>query len=500
MGTPAEGNFAGWLVSRLGKHAYLIDAATGSTIEPDKVPGLIAAYASAFRDAGLQPGDPILLASSLSPLSCLAYLGAMYAGFIVAPVEERMLAASGPKLIETTGAKAIWTELKPAFAWLRENPILSLHGDLAAGKTASIGAVPRVEADLAALMATSGSTGTPRFVKVTHGNLRSNTEAIIRSQHLRDDERAMLILPLSYCFGASVLHSHLAQGGGVVFDKRFMFPDKVLQAIAQYQCTSFAGVPTAYNVLLQRSSIRSIAMPSLRRMLQAGGALARHSIEEMRKIVFHAAFYVMYGQTEATSRISCLDPKFIDEKAGSVGLPLDNLEIRVADESGEALPKGSIGELWVKGPSICPGYLNDPDETDLVFRDGWLRTRDIGSLDDDGFIWVRGRKGAFVKMRGHRVSFTEVEHKVAAIPGVAECAAHAVAHPEAGEALILMVVQKEGTQLRAEEMYRQLPAHWAFDSVRFVAELPKTANGKLSRAAVAEQLKASHARASHANA
>ena len=305
----------------------------------------------------------------------------------------------------------------------------------------------------------------------------------------------MLILPLSYCFGASVLHSHLSKGGGVVFDRRFMFPDKVLQAIAQYQCTSFAGVPTAYNVLLQRSSIRSIAMPSLRRLLQAGGSLTKLAIDEMRKIVPQAAFYVMYGQTEATARISCLDPQSLDKKAGSVGHPLENVEVRVVDESGAALPQGGVGEIWVKGPSICPGYLNDPAETELVFKNGWLRTRDIGCIDEDGFLWVRGRLGAFAKMRGHRVSFTEVEHKVAAIPGVVECAAHAVAHPEAGEALILMVVQKQGVQLASAEICRQLPAHWAFDSVRFVAELPKTANGKLSRAAIAEQLKTSNANA-----
>jgi acyl-CoA synthetase (AMP-forming)/AMP-acid ligase II len=495
MATLADGNFAGWLSGRLGKNSYLIDAATGSTIEPAEVPRRIVACAAVFREAGLQPGDVVLLGSSLSPLSCLAYLGAMYAGLVVAPLEERVLATSGAKLAAATAAKAIWTEQKPAFNWLAATPIISLHGDLAARNPPPIPPAPRSEADLAALMATSGSTGTPRFVKVTHGNLRSNTEGIARSQHLRDDERAMLILPLSYCFGASVLHSHLSTGGGVVFDRRFMFPDKVLQSIAQYQCTSFAGVPTAYNVLLQRSSIRSIPMPSLRRLLQAGGALAKPAIEEMRTIAPHAAFYVMYGQTEATARISCLDPQSLDKKAGSVGRLLENLEIRVVDESGADVPKGSVGEIWVKGPSICPGYLNDPGETELVFKSGWLRTRDMGNLDEDGFLWVRGRLGAFAKMRGHRVSFTEVEHKVAAIPGVAECAAHAVAHPEAGEALILMVVQKHGAQLGSAEICRQLPAHWAFDSVRFVTELPKTANGKLSRAAIAEQVKSSNANA-----
>jgi acyl-CoA synthetase (AMP-forming)/AMP-acid ligase II len=484
----SRGNFAGCLAARLGRHSHLIDAANGFAIEPSDVPGLVAGYGAAFGAAGLQPGERILVAGSLSPLSCLAYFGAMYAGLVTVPVEERSLAASGTALVEATGARGIWTEQKSSFPWLNQSALIAFHGDVTGGKPQPMEPVARNDADLAALMGTSGSTGVPRLLMVTHGNLRANTEAIARSQGLRDDERAMLVLPLSYCFGASVLHTHLFQGGGVVFDRRFMFPDKVLQAINQYQCTTFAGVPTAYNVLLQRSKIKSLALPSLRRMLQAGGALSRPAIEEIRQAVPNAALYVMYGQTEATARISCLDPAHLDKKAGSVGRPLDNLTVRISDEGGEDLPPGEIGELWVKGPSVCPGYLNDPAESERVFRNGWLRTRDLGHLDADGFLWVHGRMGAFVKMRGMRISFTEVEAKVAAIPGVLECAAHAVAHPESGEALALMVVPRDGTQLVWDEMRRSLPAHWTFDSVRFVAELPKTANGKLSRAVIAQQL------------
>ena len=490
MATVAEGNFAGWLAGRLGRHSYLIDAATGLTIEPAEAPGLIAGYGAVFRSAGLREGERILVAGSLSPLSCLAYLGAMYAGLVAVPVEERSLAASGTGLAEATGARAVWTEQKPSFDWLRQAPLLCFHGEVTGGKPQPLAPVPRKDADVAALMATSGSTGVPRFVMVTHGNLRANTEAIARSQGLGEDERAMLVLPLSYCFGASVLHTHLAQGGGVVFDRRFMFPDRVLQAILQYRCTTFAGVPTAYNVLLQRSKIRSMSFPSLRRMLQAGGALARPAIEETRRAVPNAQLYVMYGQTEATARISCLEPSRLDEKAGSVGRPLDNLAVRIMDEQGEELPPGQIGEIRVKGPSVCAGYLNDPAETECVFGEGWLRTRDLGHLDADGFLWVHGRLGAFLKMRGVRVGFAEVEAKVAAIPGVLECAAQAVAHPESGEALVLLVVPQAGARLAWDEMRRRLPAHWSFDSVRFVAELPKTANGKLARSALAQQLNA----------
>jgi acyl-CoA synthetase (AMP-forming)/AMP-acid ligase II len=333
-------------------------------------------------------------------------------------------------------------------------------------------------------MATSGSTGIPRFVMVSHGNLIANTEAIIRSQRLTTDERAMLILPVSYCFGASLLHTHLYQGGGVVFDRRFMFPDKVLRAIAQYRCTTLAGVPTAYNVLLRRSNIRRIEMPFLRRFLQAGGGLAPERINEMRAAFPLTEFYVMYGQTEATARIACLEPERWGEKPGSVGRPLENLTVSIVDEQGHALPAGQIGELCVKGPSICSGYLNDPEETRRAFRDGWLRTGDLARQDEEGYLWIEGRKGAFLKIRGTRVSFAEVEERVTAIPGVYECGACGVAHPEAGEALMLFIVPDHGARIVTEELRHRLPAHWTLDSIRLVSELPKTSAGKIARTAL----------------
>ena len=190
------------------------------------------------------------------------------------PVEERAVTASLATLLEASGAKAVWTETGLRGGEIDQGSVLYLSGDLAADRSAETMPPAAVSAsDLAALMATSGSTGVPRFVMVSHGNLIANTEAIIRSQQLAGDERAMMILPVSYCFGASVLHTHLYQGGGVVFDRRFMFPDKVLQAIAQYGCTTFAGVPTVYNVLLRRSNFRRIAMPSFEALSPGRGRL-----------------------------------------------------------------------------------------------------------------------------------------------------------------------------------------------------------------------------------
>jgi len=475
-----EWNFLGRLVRRLGPNSCLVDAATGQEVRPEDLPRLIVAYGASLRSAGLREGDRVLIGCSLSIPSALVYLGAMYAGLVAVPVEDRAIRESASMLLGTTGARGVWTEARLSDDVRQDRSAVWLHGDLGKQTGETMPPTSRKESDLAALMATSGSTGTPRFIMVTHGNLIANTEAIIRSQRLANGERAMLILPINYCFGASIMHTHLYEGGSVVIDRRFMFPDKVLRAITQFSCTTFAGVPTVYNVLLRRSNIRQIPLPSLKRFLQAGGALAPDRINEMRTTFRDIAFYVMYGQTEATARITCMEPERWEEKQGSVGRPLDNLTVSIVDEHGKPVETGQVGELLVKGPSICSGYFDNPEETHRVFSDGWLRTRDLAWQDEEGYLWIKGRKGSFFKMRGIRVSLPEVEAKVSAVPGVFECAAGAVEHPEAGEALVLFIVPDQGSSIDTEEVRRHLPAHWAIDSIRLVSEIPKTSVGKIA--------------------
>ena len=481
MHRSTEHNFAGRLVQRLGEKSALIDAATGRVFSGRDLPALFVGFAAGFLSIGLQAGDRVLITCGLGPPSTLAYLGAVYAGFVPVLVDERALAMSGEALFTKSGAKALWIGHGVRCDWARKQNVRVLEGDFDPCPVQSLRPAPCADGDLAVLMPTSGSSGTPRLVMVSHDNLLANTEAIIRSQHLGTDERAMLIMPLSYCFGASVVHTHLYQGGGVVFDSRFTFSDKVLHAINTYSCTTFAGVPAVYNILLRRSNIRSIPLPGLRRFLQAGGALAPENIRDMRKIVPAADFFVMYGQTEATARISCLPPDRLSEKVGSAGLPLDNLEVRVVDDEGRELPEGQIGESQVRGPSVCAGYFDDPEATARKFADGWLKTGDLASRDREGYLWIKGRADEFIKMRGLRVSFAEVESRVAATPGVDECAAAAVPHPEAGEALALYVVVGSGETGVVERIRHAFPPQWTCASIRVVPELPKTVNGKISR-------------------
>ncbi|MBZ5499115.1 MAG: acyl--CoA ligase [Acidobacteriia bacterium] len=481
MAKSEEWNFAGRLIQRLGPGSCLIDASSGETLRGRAITDTIIAFAAGFLSTGMHAGDRVLIGCGLSPGSALAYLGAMYAGLVPVPVEQRVLPIYGEALLDKTGAKAAWTARDIGLDCTGDRNVVRAQGYFTGSGACSLKPFPSSETDIAALMPTSGSTGIPRLVMVSHGNLLANTEAIVRSQKLGTDERAMLVMPISYVFGASILHSHMYQGGAVVFDSRFTFPDKVLRAINAHACTTFAGVPTAYSMLLRRSNLRSIPLPTLRRFLQAGGALSTQSIQETRQIVPSAAFFVMYGQTEATARISCLPPERLQEKLGSAGVPLDNLTVHIKDDEGRELPAGQTGEVWVRGPSVCCGYLDDPEETKRKFVDGWLRTDDLGSLDKDGYLWIKGRKGEFVKMRGLRVSFAEVEAKVAAVSGVCECAATAVPHREAGEALAVFIVPEAGDSGVCERVRRSLPFHWTCENVRVLAEIPKTSNGKIAR-------------------
>jgi len=222
-------------------------------------------------------------------------------------------------------------------------------------------------------------------------------------------------------------------------------------------------------------------LPGLRRFLQAGGALAPEGVWEMHSIVPTAEYFVMYGQTEATARISTLSPDRLGEKLGSVGLPLDNLVIRIVDDEGSEPAAGQTGEIQVRGPSVCLGYFDDPEATERKFGGGWLKTGDFAYRDEGGYLWLKGRNSEFIKMRGLRVSFGEVEAKVAAIPGVYECAATATQHSEAGEALTLFIVADDGASIVVERVRRALPPQWTCAAVRVVPELPKTENGKIAR-------------------
>jgi len=341
--------------------------------------------------------------------------------------------------------------------------------------------------DLAALMFTSGSTGRPRGVMVTHRNIMANTESIIDYLGLRDDDVMMTVLPFHYCFGTSLLHTHLRVGAELVIDHRFAYPDVVLDRMVETGCTGFAGVPSHFQILLRNSSIRGRKFPRLRHIQQAGGHLAPSFIRELRVILPDSRIFIMYGQTEATARLSYLPPEYIDTKSGSIGLGMPGVNLRVLNESGDDVAVGETGEIVAEGDNVAKGYWHAPEESALCFRDGRLYTGDIGRVDADGFIYVVDRAKDFVKCGGKRVSCRELEDRLLAFEELLEVAVIPVPDDVLGEAVKAFAVPRKvegnGFQKRLLEFCRErMPAPLIPRDIVVVSSLPKSSGGKVMKA------------------
>ncbi len=230
--------------------------------------------------------------------------------------------------------------------------------------------VPLIEQDIASIVYTSGSTGKPRGATLSHLNIVSNTRSIVEYLELTPDDRIMVVLPFHYIYGKSLLNTHFFVGGSVVIDNRFLYPAAVLQTMREQSVTGFAGVPSTFTMLLNRSILKDAEVPDLRYLTQAGGAMAPAVQKEVVKAFAPAKLYVMYGATEASARLSYLDPKDLPRKWGSIGKAIPEVELFVADEHGHPLGPGKEGEIVARGPNIMQGYWGQPEETKRVLRNG----------------------------------------------------------------------------------------------------------------------------------
>lgn len=472
-----ESNFA-YEVYRQSQQSQFIDATTGNVFCASD----IVRAAGMLRATGLQQGDFLLISSGIDPESALVYLGSIYAGIVPIPVSDADGDRYLPSLIAATGARFLWTKVERSTEHAITRDLHVIRG-FALPELELLQPASTKPSDVAVLMPTSGSTGTPKLVQVTHENLFANSSAIIKSQRLTKTDRTLLVLPISYCFGASVLHTHLLVGGDIVCERRMMFPDKVLDSIDRYRCTTLAGVPTVFRTLLRHSRFTTKPPVTLQKVFQAGGALDRTAIQQLRQVLPNVQLFVMYGQTEATARISTLDPSDLNDHLGTVGRPLDGVQIRVVNGVGIDCQANESGEIWVHGPSVTRGYWRDPESNQHKFRDGWLRTGDIGNIDESGFLTIAGRLDSFVKIKGLRLALGEVETIVRQLPEIEDVAACKTPHDQFGEAVALFIVLSSGySEVQANASIRRaLPPHWAIQQVRSVCQLPKTNNSKIDR-------------------
>ena len=514
-----------FLPSWLFSHAARAPGAPGGASPPTRLSyGELASrvrnLAGHLAAQGIGPGSRVLLALPNTPATVVAGLALHALGATSVEVSRDWSA-------EILGDIVTRSQVRQAVVWARDastwgtalagrpiERVWAVHrGPLGETFGEALGGIPatllledgRVDPELGAapehpapelspdwpalVLYTSGSTGRPHGVIQTFGNIEANTRSIVEYLGLTAEDRALLTLPLYYCYGRSVLQTHLLAGGSVFLDNRMAFPRTVMETLAAEGCTGFAGVPLTFELIRKQVDLATIVFPRLRYLTQAGGAMAQDTIAWARTAFRPASLYVMYGQTEATARLSYLPPERAEDKVGSIGIPIPGVELRVVDEDGVDLSPGEVGELVARGQNVSPGYLGEPAETAAILRDGWLWTGDLAERDADGFFYHRGRAKEILKIGGHRVSPIEIEQVLARHPDVAEAAVIGMKDDLLGEVPGAVVVRRHGAAPSEAALLlfcrERLPAYQVPVSFRLVEALPRNESGKLLRAELA---------------
>jgi amino acid adenylation domain-containing protein len=471
---------------------------------------LATRIASLLVDAGVRRHDRVVVAIENSVEFVAAYFGAMKAGAVAVPLPAgrrsdrlaRAIRDSAPSAAlidastaEDAEARDALVGLKALFIAGRLKPGLALPqgaealaAALPRGREAGAG-VRSIDVDLAAIIYTSGSTGEPRGVMLSHRNIVANTRSIVEYLALTARDRVMCVLPFYYVYGLSLLHTHVAVGGAVVLENRFVFPNMVLKAMRDHEVTGLAGVPSTFALLLHRSDLEGTPLPSLRYVTQAGGGMPVAQVQEWVRRGPQAPFYVMYGATEASARLTYLDPSRLADKLGSIGRPIPNVEILVVRQDGTIAGPGEVGELVARGSNVACGYWNNRQETADKFGPLGYRTGDLGYADEEGFLFLVGRAHDMLKVGAHRVGPREIEDVLTAYPGVLEAAVVGGPHALLGEVPVAFVALRDGAAPDAEALLgfcrsrlapHKVPAH-----IAFLPALPKIPGiGKIDKRAL----------------
>lgn len=451
-------------------------------------------------------GGRVLLVAENSIFWVACYLGILRAGCVVVPIAANTSPTDFHYILHETDAAVVCAQASVAVAHaavLAGKHVMTDRTLLPISSVASYRLFetrstdglsekvypPTGANDLAAVVFTSGTTGQPRGVMVSHGNIIANTESIIAYLSLTDADRIMAVLPFHYCYGASLLHTHLRIGGEVVIENRFMYPEVVLQRLIETRCTGFAGVPSHFQILLRNSTLRKKQFPDLRYVQQAGGHLAPTFVRELRRTLPGTNIFIMYGQTEATARLSFVPPDRLEEKLGSIGRGMPGVTLRVLNAAGHDVKPGEVGEVVAQGENVTLGYWNAPDETAACFRGGALYTGDLATVDDEGYIYVVDRAKDFVKCRGEKVSCRQLEETILECEELLEAAVIGVPDPILGEAVRAFIVPRVKAVTGLEERVAafcksRLPAHHLPKTLVVVQGLPKNSSGKIMKQAL----------------
>ncbi len=462
---------------------------------------LAGQVANGLRGLGIKKGDRVALFLPNIPEFVISYLGILKIGAVAISVNVMFKTAEVSYILNDCAAKAIITTESQSEQILEADlpelqHILIAEGRANKGITLAqlmANASPdarALEMDRhapACILYTSGTTGFPKGATLSHGNIISNTYAANRCYRITSSDRLLLYLPLFHCFGQNaILNCGLNACATIIMHRRFDL-EQVLQIIDKHQVTMFFGVPTVFIKLLNVDTSTS----NMESVCYYFSAAAPMPIEISQRWQDRYGFFIHegYGLTE-TSPFATYNND-LKYRLGSIGTPIENVEIKIIDSDGHQVQPGELGEMVIRGPNVMLGYWNRPFETSEVIKNGWFHTGDIGRMDEDRFFYIVDRLKDMINLSGFKVYPTEVENVIYQHPAVAEVAVYGVPDPIKGEIVKANIVLQAGNTITLEQIKefcsQRIAAYKIPQTIKFVSSIPKNPTGKVLKALLKQE-------------
>jgi long-chain acyl-CoA synthetase len=464
-----------------------------------------ARLAQVLRSRGVGRGERVVIFLDNSPETVISIFAVLQAGAVFSVVNPGTKLDKLAYILNNCGARAVITEPRleavaseaakgaPSVAFTLLTPFI----DLPLRKVDDENQNPGIDLDLAMIVYTSGSTGFPKGVMMTHQNVVAAASSITAYLESAADDVVLSVLPLAFDYGLYQALMCAKVGATLVLEKSFTYPAVLLDKLRRERVTGLPLVPTVAAVLLQLKDLAPGAFPDLRYITNTAAALPPAHIARLQELFPATKIYSMYGLTEC-KRCTYLPPAQLALRPGSVGIAIPGTEAYVVDEAGRKVPPGVTGELVIRGAHVMKGYWGDPQATERALRAGpfpWekvLYTGDLFRTDEEGYLYFVARKDDIIKSRGEKVSPKEVENVLYELAGVREAAVVGVPDAVLGMAIKAVISTDPDARLTERDVIRhcakRLEDFMVPRSVEFRDGLPKSANGKISRSQVMMEL------------
>ena len=449
-----------------------------------------ARLAAVLADRGLEPGDRVGIMLPNVPYFGVCYYGVLRAGGVVVPMNVLLKRREVAFYLGDSGAKLMFAwegfadDAKAGAEEAGAECIVVKPGEfeeLLAGVEPRRDVVDRDPDDTAVILYTSGTTGTPKGAELTHENLKTNCEITRDMFGIGDDVVTLGALPLFHSFGQTCgMNATLAAGGTLSLIPRFD-PGKALEIIQRDKVNLFQGVPTMYSAILHLEGHDKFDTSTLETCVSGGSAMP---VELMRGFedAFDCKILEGYGLSES-SPVASFNRPDRERKPGSIGIPIEGVEMKVVDDDGNDIAQGEVGEIVIRGHNVMKGYWNKPDATGETLVDGWLHTGDMAKIDEDGYFFIVDRKKDLIIRGGYNVYPREIEEVLYEHPAVREAAVIGVKDDKLGEEIGAAIALKDGEDVSAQELRdfvkEQVAAYKYPRRVWFVDDLPKGPTGKI---------------------